>query len=146
MIPDLFDTRGWIHGREFFHGLRGGGTVSGWFKHIACIVHFISIIITSAPPQVIRHQIPEVGVPCSKESPGPSSSSEILRFCLRPFWQQLTQKFLEMPGGNPLLGASYQPCPPRTKNQPPQVLFLMRSWREWTLVFRKGRISMIPWV
>ena len=70
--------------------------------------------------------------------------SEILRFCLRPFWQQLTQKFLEMPGRNPLLGASYQPCCPRTKTQPPQVLFLMG--REWTLVFRKGRISMIPWV
>ena len=27
----------------------------GWYKHITFIVHFISIIITSAPPQIIRH-------------------------------------------------------------------------------------------
>ena len=37
--------------------------ISGRFKHITFIVHFISIIITSAPPQIIRHQIPEVGEP-----------------------------------------------------------------------------------
>ena len=32
----------------------------GWFKHIAFIVHVISIFITSAPPQII---ILEVGDP-----------------------------------------------------------------------------------
>ena len=31
------------------------GIVSGWLKHIVCIVHFISIIITSAPPQITEH-------------------------------------------------------------------------------------------
>ena len=31
------------------------GMISGWFKHIAFIVHFISIITISAPPQIIRH-------------------------------------------------------------------------------------------
>ena len=33
----------------------GWGVVSGLLKCITCIVHFISIIITSAPPQIIRH-------------------------------------------------------------------------------------------
>ena len=31
------------------------GMVWGWFKHITFIVHCISIIITSAPPQIIKH-------------------------------------------------------------------------------------------
>ena len=32
------------------------GMVSGWFKHITFIVHFISIIIiTSAAPHIFRH-------------------------------------------------------------------------------------------
>ena len=34
---------------------QGGGMVWGWFKHIAFIVYFISVITTSAEPQVIRH-------------------------------------------------------------------------------------------
>ena len=33
----------------------GGVMVSRWFKHPTFIVHFISITITSAPPQIIRH-------------------------------------------------------------------------------------------
>ena len=35
----------------------GGGerVISGWFKHFASTVYFISIIITSVPPQIIRH-------------------------------------------------------------------------------------------
>ena len=37
--------------------------VLGWFKCITFIVHFISIIITSASPQNIRHYIPEFGDP-----------------------------------------------------------------------------------
>ena len=36
-------------------GEGGWGMVSGWFKCITFIVHFISIIITPAPPQIIRH-------------------------------------------------------------------------------------------
>ena len=30
------------------------GMIWGWFKHIIFIVHFVSIIIASAPPQIIR--------------------------------------------------------------------------------------------
>ena len=37
----------------------GAEMVSGWLKHIKFIVHFISIIITLAPPQIFRHLIPE---------------------------------------------------------------------------------------
>ena len=47
---------------DFSMDLRG--SVSGRFKLVTCIVYFISIIITLAPPQNIRHQIPEVGDPC----------------------------------------------------------------------------------
>ena len=32
-----------------------GGMVWEWFEHITLTVHFISIVITSAPPQTIRH-------------------------------------------------------------------------------------------
>ena len=42
-------------------------TVWGWIKSITSIVHFISIIITSAPPQIIRHYIPEVVEPWFRE-------------------------------------------------------------------------------
>ena len=46
-VPDLFGTRDRFRGRQLFHRLGGcGGMVSGWFKRITCIVHFISIIIT----------------------------------------------------------------------------------------------------
>ena len=39
--------------------------VWGWFKCITFIVHYISIIIISGPPQIIKHWIPEVGDPHS---------------------------------------------------------------------------------
>ena len=63
----LFGPSDQFGGREFF---RGGGVCGGrpaggargvpqvvlkWFKHITFIVHFISIIITSARPQIIKH-------------------------------------------------------------------------------------------
>ena len=51
-------SRGWV-----------GGVVLGWFNCIILIVHFIFIIITSAPPQIIRHQIPELGAPALWGSP-----------------------------------------------------------------------------
>ena len=38
--------------------------VCGMIQHLTFIVHFLSIIITSAPLQIIRHQIPEVEDPC----------------------------------------------------------------------------------
>ena len=42
----------------------GRGMVLGYFQCVTLIVHFISIIITSAPPRVIRHWILEVEDPC----------------------------------------------------------------------------------
>ena len=33
----------------------GVGMVSGWFKCIAFILHFISVVITSAPPQALDY-------------------------------------------------------------------------------------------
>ena len=45
----------------------GGGDGFQRFKHSTCIVHSISIIITSASPQSIRHQIWEVGHPGYQE-------------------------------------------------------------------------------
>ena len=35
------------------------------FKHITFIVHFISIIITSSPPEIICHYTPEIQHSCS---------------------------------------------------------------------------------
>ena len=53
-IPNLFGSRAQFCGRQIFHR-HGGGMISGWFKCIMFIVHFISIVITSVPPQRIRH-------------------------------------------------------------------------------------------
>ena len=54
---------------KFYHRPWGDeGVVLGWFKCITFIVHFVSLTITSAPPQIIRHWVPEVGDPCFKVS------------------------------------------------------------------------------
>ena len=37
------------------------GSVWGWLNRITFIARFISIIIISAPPQILRHQMSEVG-------------------------------------------------------------------------------------
>lgn len=49
---------------DFSKNLRVG-LAWGWFKCITFFVHFISIITASAPPQIIRHSILEVGDPCA---------------------------------------------------------------------------------
>ena len=52
-------------GRQFFvdRGM-GRGMVSGCFKCITLTMRFISIVITSGPPQIVRHyHILEVGDP-----------------------------------------------------------------------------------
>ena len=54
MVPKLFDTKDYFSGRQFSHAL-GMRIFFGLFKHIIFIMHFISVIITSAPPQIIRH-------------------------------------------------------------------------------------------
>ena len=51
-------------------GRRGGGEVGrmlwGLFKPVAFTMHFVSIIITPSPPQIIWHEIPEVRDPYLK--------------------------------------------------------------------------------
>ena len=64
VVPNLFGTRNQFHGRQIFLSLGRGGLVSGLFKCITFIVHFI--IISSAAPQTIRYQIPEIVDPCSR--------------------------------------------------------------------------------
>ena len=42
------------------------GVWEGWFRVFKCLIfilYFVSVIVTSAPPWVIRHQIPEAGDP-----------------------------------------------------------------------------------
>ena len=50
-----------------FPQTRGGEKASGWFRLVTFTVHLISIIITSAPAQIIRYQILEVGDPNTRE-------------------------------------------------------------------------------
>ena len=60
-VPNFSGTRHWFRGRPFFHGLG----VGDGFKHIIFILYFITI--TSDPPQIIRHLIPEVEDSCPTE-------------------------------------------------------------------------------
>ena len=67
-VPNLFGTREWFDkGRG-----RWSGDDSGTF-----IVHFVSIIVISAPPLIIRHLILEVGDPCFKGQTGPPCLWEV---------------------------------------------------------------------
>ena len=61
VVPNLLGTRDRFCGRQLFYGPGWGGwaVVSEWVKGITFILHFISSIITSDPPQIIRYQIPE---------------------------------------------------------------------------------------
>ena len=65
-VSNLFGIRDQFCGRQFVDGVRWGRIVSGWFKCLALIMHFISLIITSAPPQIIKCQTQEVGNCCLK--------------------------------------------------------------------------------
>ena len=60
--PNLFGTRDWFRGTQFFHGPRvgrGAGGVRGGVDLGMIQVHLLwtllSILITSALPQIIRH-------------------------------------------------------------------------------------------
>ena len=70
----------WLHGGHFFHGRRG----RAWFgdDSSALIVHFISIVIPSALPQIIRHLILESGDPYPRGSLdiNPSHESSLFYF------------------------------------------------------------------
>ena len=47
-----FSARGISFVEDSFSTDWGQGMVSGWFKHVTQIVHFISTINTSAPPRI----------------------------------------------------------------------------------------------
>ena len=64
VVPNIFDIRGWFHEIQVFQGLGWREIVSGCFKSTRFIVYLI--IITSLSPKIIRHEILEVGDPCSK--------------------------------------------------------------------------------
>ena len=40
-VPNLFGTRDWFWGRPYSHELGSRGIISGWFKHIIFLMHFI---------------------------------------------------------------------------------------------------------
>ena len=67
---NCFGIRDRFHGRQFFHGPGSGlgwWWLQGCFKHTLFIVHFI--IITSAPPQMIRNSIWMLGTPLPRGEP-----------------------------------------------------------------------------
>ena len=73
VVPKLFGTRHRFHGRKFSHNLgqwrggRGGDSTEN-IQASTVTVRFISVSIPSAAPQIIRHQMPEVGEPWLKIS------------------------------------------------------------------------------
>ena len=54
-VPNLSGTRDLLPGRQLNYRVEGKGMVLGWFKCMTFIVHFISIIIISTLPQIIRY-------------------------------------------------------------------------------------------
>ena len=63
--PQLFWHQGPVSWKTIFPWTRewGGGMVSGCFRCVTFIVHFISIIITSAPPQISGIRSWRLGTP-----------------------------------------------------------------------------------
>ena len=55
-------------------------------QDIAFVVHFISIIIASVPPQIIRYYILEVGDPCSRVYPHSEDVYLESSFCGQILW------------------------------------------------------------
>ena len=58
VIPNILSPETSFMQNNFSIDWEVGGeerVISGWFKHFASTVYFISIIITSVPPQTIRH-------------------------------------------------------------------------------------------
>ena len=61
VVPNLFGTP--VSWKTVFPRT---GVWERWFRvfqRVIFILHFVSVIVTSAPPWIIRHQIPEVGNP-----------------------------------------------------------------------------------
>ena len=63
-VPNSFWYQELVSWKTIFPWTRKRGD---GFRMITLIGHFISIFITSAPPQIIRHLISEIGDPWFKE-------------------------------------------------------------------------------
>ena len=62
--PQSFWHQGLASWKTIFPWTRVGGLVSAWVKYVTFIVHCISIIIPSAPPQIIRpFRFQRLGIP-----------------------------------------------------------------------------------
>ena len=70
-VLSIFGTRNWLHEDNIFMDQGRRGIVSGWFKHIAFIVHFISNLMLVLIWQEIPIQAQRLGTPgciCSNTS------------------------------------------------------------------------------
>lgn len=65
-----------------FPQMEAGGEGSGWFESTTFIMRLISVVTASDPPQIVRHQIPETGDPCSKSTRGKVSITKTQPFHL----------------------------------------------------------------
>ena len=61
--PESFLAAGTSFMEDNFSMDWGRGPASRWFQHVTFTVHFVSIIVTTGPPQIIRRETPEVGDP-----------------------------------------------------------------------------------
>ena len=62
--PTDCNAKDWFHGRPFLHSLGWvGGWFQGWFKHITCIVHFISNLMPPLTWPEVPVLSPEGGDP-----------------------------------------------------------------------------------
>ena len=79
-VPNLFVTRDWFPGRQFFPwtGMVGEsfGIIPAYYTY--CALYFYYYYISS--PRIIRHLIPEVGDPHSRALPNRLSAVCLIRF------------------------------------------------------------------
>ena len=67
-VPNLFGTRNWFHGRQFFpqtRGWVGDGFGKIQAHYIDCVLYFFHYFISST--QITRHQISRLGIPALKQ-------------------------------------------------------------------------------
>ena len=68
-VSNLFGTRDQFRGRQVFHGPTVAGEGGFWMiqaHYITFIVHFISVIITSTPPQTSDIRSQRLGISALK--------------------------------------------------------------------------------
>ena len=57
----------WAPGTGFMEDDFSTDNRGGWLKHLTVIMHFIPTIMASPPPQIVRHEVPEMGDPWSSD-------------------------------------------------------------------------------